>query len=177
MPQNCPTRGVRVGVFILQFPSVIIECCSQGQMLIPWHFHSSLELDTFLPTKAVSVSEKKIESNHMAKSCEQGKSKAEDQRRSQKNPWIFGRWWVLMAYGWIPVFHAMVFLFLILLKKDFTYSFIWEGGKRDGEGQVDSARSVEPCRAQSRHWDHDLSQNQELDPWLTEPPRCLSLGF
>ena len=54
-------------------------------------------------------------------------------------------------------------------------------GAGEGEGQADSALSAEPNVGLSIWdliswpWDHDLSQNQELDALLTEPHMCPKL--
>ena len=54
--------------------------------------------------------------------------------------------------------------------------------ERAGEGQRErreNPKQVPHCQHRAWHgartqepWDHDLNQNQELDTYLTEPPRC-----
>ena len=50
-------------------------------------------------------------------------------------------------------------------ERESKHTHAWVGGRLEEEHlQADSLLSMEPGRAQSHNsWDHDLSQNQELD--------------
>ena len=78
----------------------------------------------------------------------------------------------------------LVWVFCDLKESPFSPSFFWEGehvstswGRGTGGGRENLSQT--PCWAQSQTWgsiswpwDHDLSQNQESDAYLTGLPRC-----
>ena len=88
-------------------------------------------------------------------------------------------WEIQMIHEWIVFFHSpnhtncgyLKFLF----ERELECVCVSWGGVRERERIT--SRLCCQCGARrgawcQKLWDHDLSQNQESDPYLTEPPRC-----